>query len=267
MGLVWTESAMQAAEMLEYFVTSFDGETNETIEGLRSIAMNVLGSAGYGTPQPWKQEEEVSESRYKLTYVEAVTAVINNIIPVAVIPAKIFSLPIMPESVRRIGVGLQEFPLRTKEMLEAERKSARSDASPRNNMMSTLVRLSDSAKNSEDINSKSQNLSEEEILGNLFQFTAAGFDTTANTMAYAITILAIEPKWQDWIIEEIDSVLNGEHENNYTKTFPKLSRCLALMVSTLSKCPFHLLNLSSMRHCDCTLLLCTRQGPRKRHKY
>ena len=49
-----------------------------------------------------------------------------------------------------------------------------------------------------------------EILGNLFQFTAAGFDTTANTMAYAIKILAIETKWQDWIIEEIDSVLNDE---------------------------------------------------------
>ena len=131
-------------------------------------------------------------------------------------------------------------------------------------MMSTLVRLSDSAKKGEDINSKSQNLSEEEILGNLFQFTAAGFDTTANTMAYAITILATEPEWQDWIIEEIDNVLIDEHDNSYTKTFPKLSRCLALMVSTLSECPFHLLNLPSMIHCDVTLLLCTRQGPRRR---
>jgi hypothetical protein len=89
-----------------------------------------------------------------LTYVEAVTAVINNIIPIAVIPAKVFSLRIMPENVRRIGIGLQEFPLRTKEMLEAERKSASSDASPRNNMMSTLVRLSDSVKNGEEVSSK-----------------------------------------------------------------------------------------------------------------
>lgn len=267
MELVWTETSTQAAEMLEYFAALFNGETNETIEGLRSIAMNVLGSAGYGTPQPWKQEEKVSGSRYKLTYVEAVTAVINNIIPIAVIPAKVFSLTFMPESVRRIGIGLQEFPLRTKEMLEAERKSASSDASPRNNMMSTLVRLSDSVKNGEEVNSKWQNLSEEEILGNLFQFTAAGFDSTANTMAYAITILAIETKWQDWIIEEIDSVLNDELNNSYTNTFPKLLRCLALMVSTMSERLFQLLNSFSMRRYDCTLQLCTQQGQRKRHKY
>lgn len=243
MGLVWTESAAQAAEMLDYFTTAFKGETDQTIEGLRTIAMNVLGSAGYGTPQSWKQEEKTSDSHYRLTYVEAVSAVINNIIAVAVIPPKIFSLPIMPESVQRIGIGLQEFPLRTKEMLEAERKSASSDSSPRNNMMSTLVRLSDNAKNGEDVQSKSQNLSEEEILGNLFQFTSAGFDTTANTMAYAVTILAIETEWQEWIIEEIDSVLKGEQGDNYAKVFPKLSRCLALMVSTSPGSVLQLLNL------------------------
>lgn len=55
--------------------------------------MNVLGSAGYGTPQPWKQEDKASESRYKLTYIEAVTAVINNIIPIAVIPDKVVIFP------------------------------------------------------------------------------------------------------------------------------------------------------------------------------
>jgi hypothetical protein len=156
MGLVWAESSAQAEEMLEYFTTAFKGETSDTIAGLREIAMNVLGSAGYGTPQPWRQETKVSESGYQLTYVDAVSALINNIIAIAVIPAIIFSLPIMPDSVRIIGIALREFPLRTKEMLEAERKSASSDASPRNNMMSTLVRLSDSAKRGEEINSNSQ---------------------------------------------------------------------------------------------------------------
>lgn len=253
MGLVWAESSSQAAEMLDYFMTTFGGETNETIEGLRSIAMNVLGSAGYGTPQPWKQDVKASESGYKLSYVDAVSAVINNIIAVAVIPAAVFSLPIWPDSVRRIGVGLQEFPLRTKEMLEAERKSASTDASPRNNMMSTLVRLSDSAKDGEKIDSKSQNLSEEEIMGNLFQFTAAGFDTTANTMAYAVTILAIEPKWQDWIIEEIDRVGLSEQSNDYTKIFPKLSHCLALMVSKSLSSLVQILIPRSMKLYDSTL--------------
>ena len=267
MGLVWKESSRQATEMVEYFATTLKGETNETIEGLRSIAMNVLGSAGYGTPQPWKQNVKVAESGYKLTYVEAVSAVINNIIAIAVIPAGIFSLQIMPDGMQRIGIALQEFPLRTKEMLEAERKSTSSDASPRNNMMSTMVRLSDSARDGEEINSKSQNLSEEEILGNLFQFTAAGFDTTANTMAYAVTMLAIETKWQDWIMEEIDRAGHNEQGDDYAKVFPKLSRCLALMVGTLLSSLVQALNLCSMKHCDCILQSCTQRGRRTVDKY
>ena len=232
MDLVWAESSKQALEMVEHYASAFGGETDEAVEGLRTIAMNVLGSAGYGVSQPWKQEPDNTDSGYKLTYVDAVCAIINNIIAVAVIPSRFFSLPIMPDTVRRIGTALQEFPIRTKDMLQTERRSAASDASPRNNMMSTLVRLSDTAKHDEGVDSKSaQHLSEEEILGNLFLFTIAGFDTTANSLAYAVALLATESRWQNWIIEEIDLVLNSEQSNDYAKLFPKLPRCLAFMVS------------------------------------
>src|ERR1700712_4930554 len=64
------------------------------------------------------------------------------------------------------------------------------------------------------------------------KFTAAGFDTTANTMAYAVTLLAADPKWQTWIFEELDQVLpvDPTAEVDYKKVFPQLTRCLALMV-------------------------------------
>jgi len=80
-----------------------------------------------------------------------------------------------------------------------------------------------------------QTLSDDEIVGNLYQFTLAGFDTTANTLAYAVTTLAIVPKWQDWIIEEIDEVQKsiGDAQSGYTEVFPRLQRCLALMFETL----------------------------------
>ena len=129
------------------------------------------------------------------------------------------------------------------------------------------MRLSDRAKDGEKVDSKSQNLSEEEILGNLFQFTAAGFDTTANSMAYAVTILAIEPKWQDWIIEEIDRVGQSEQSNDYAKIFPKLPHCLALMVSKVLISPVQILNSRSMKLYDSTPPCCTQQGRRKLDKY
>ena len=65
-------------------------------------------------------------------------------------------------------------------------------------------------------------------------FTAAGFDTTANTMAYAMVILAVYPHLQDWICEEIDEVLDGKGDDlSYSDVFPRLVRTLALMHETL----------------------------------
>jgi cytochrome P450 len=115
--------------------------------------------------------------------------------------------------------------------------------------MTTLVRLSDQAREQERNESRHfatsekslataniQYLTEEEIAGNLFIFTAAGFDTTSNTMSYAICLLAAFPEWQAWIQAEID-VVRGDLRNdhvamqNYAMSFPKLTRCLAVMVS------------------------------------
>jgi len=61
--------------------------------------------------------------------------------------------------------------------------------------------------------------------------TLAGFDTTANTMAYALMHLAIQPELQNWLYEEISKVCPETSEMNYADTFPKLRRCLAFMVS------------------------------------
>lgn len=62
--------------------------------------------------------------------------------------------------------------------------------------MSTLVALSDSEK------SHSISLTESQISGNRFLFTAAGYDTTADTLAYGTTIVASQPQWQSWIYHE-----------------------------------------------------------------
>ena len=50
-------------------------------------------------------------------------------------------------------------------------------------------------------------------------------------MAYAFTLLAVHPELQDWLAEELDRVIpEPEAEVDYESTFPKLQRCLALMV-------------------------------------
>jgi len=99
--------------------------------------------------------------------------------------------------------------------------------------MSVLIRAVDSSQ--QDGKGRSS-LSNEEIYGNLFIYNLAGHDTTANTLIYAITLLSMEDKWQDWIREEIALVIGKDakfEDLQYEKAFPQLNRCLALMYETL----------------------------------
>jgi len=96
-------------------------------------------------------------------------------------------------------------------------------ASP--NLMTQLVRAS----------LGSDGLSESEIYGNLFVFSFAGHDTTANTLTISFFLLASSPQIQTWIAEELNAVLgdNPPSSWNYTTSFPHLKRTLALLYETI----------------------------------
>jgi len=230
MHAVWDESAAQAREMIETLTTkniderngsSGKGETTGTIEGLRTIAINVIGLTSYGKRQGWSEAANSSKppAGHKLTFMEALLAIVNNHIISVFVPAKFLTTSFMPRMLQTLGHATIEFPQYAREMIAGERASLTGS----NSLLGALVKIADDKK-------RPYRLTEEEIIGNLFNFTLAGFDTTATTMAYAVMMLAIEPQWQDWIVEETDRVADLAPENEYEKTFPKLTRCLVLMV-------------------------------------
>ncbi len=69
---------------------------------------------------------------------------------------------------------------------------------------------------------------------NIFAYNLAGHETTANTVAYALVLLAAHPQYQDWVREEIMQVQNIL-AGDYNSSFPRLQRCLAVMVSQSSQ--------------------------------
>ena len=74
-------------------------------------------------------------------------------------------------------------------------------------------------------------LSDSELQGNLFIFTAAGFDTTANTLSYSLVLLCRFPEWQRWLFDEIDQIMPVDAGENldYATIHPKVVRILAFM--------------------------------------
>jgi len=203
---------------------------DKTVDGLRNIAINVLVHTNYGHSQPWSPEPYNLDNNLQkegLNYFQAISVVTIMILEAALLPSKLLKLPIMPRSLRLLGDAVENLPHFTKDLLDRERKASSELSGPRNSLLSMLVQFSDQDKRE---GGSGLSLTEEEISGNLFLFTAAGFDTTANTMAYAVTLLAAYPEWQDWIQEELQSLDIDILKWEYNETFPKCQRVLAVMV-------------------------------------
>lgn len=224
---VWIESCQQAQTMLEYMV---DHPGGETLDGLRSIAINVIGHAGYSQKRPWSPNlreftEEVKGGR--TAYLATLSMVTSMFIEAAMLPTKLMKLPLMPPKLRSMGKHLERIPQYTEEVLEEERQATRIGSDRRNNFLSLLLQLSDEEKHRQS----GFSLTDEEITGNLFIFSSAGFETTANTMGYAVMLLAAHPEWQDWIREELHGLDADVSTWTYEEVYPKCRRTLAVMVT------------------------------------
>lgn len=248
----------------------------------------MLTKIAYGDNKPFAITPLPGDPSAPMSYVDAISLCTELLDLAAFIPIRILRLPFMSNVVQTLGAALQRLPGLTVDMLDRERQrlaeisslngpsdesSTTATVGKTDTIMSMLVRLSDQERSravpaeksatatAGNSNPKSY-LTEEEIAGNLFIFTAAGFDTTANTLAYAVTLLAAYPEWQAWIQAELDVVLgppapstssSPEQENrelpDYSVVFPKLTRCLAVMVSLSTFLPAHRsLSLSLFPH-------------------
>jgi hypothetical protein len=208
---------------------------DKTVDGLRNLAINVLGHSCYGHNKSWSPESYNPANNLQnegQSYFQAISLVTVMILEAAFLPSKLLKLPIMPRSLRLLGEAMENLPQYTQDLLDQERQAASQGCGSRNNLLSMLVQLSDQGQRE---GGSGLSLSDDEIRGNLFLFSAAGFDTTANTMGYAVTLLAVYPEWQDWIREELQSLDLDISRWEYKETFPKCQRVLAVMVRSLSQ--------------------------------
>jgi cytochrome P450 len=225
---VWVESCSQATKMSDYLVKN---PGNKTLDGLRNIAINVLGRSSYGQSQEWTPDEPIdtNDLQQELTYFKCISLITIMLLPAAFLSPKLLKLWLMPSSFRLLGRGMDVLPKLTRDLLDSERKIAKEASEPRNNLLSQMIKLSDDSKASKS----GLTLTEPEIHGNLFIFSAAGFDTTANTMAYAVTLLAAYPEWQDWMRQDLRGLHGDPSAWVYDEVYPGCQRILAIMVSSI----------------------------------
>jgi cytochrome P450 len=208
--------------MLEHLLQV--GRTDRIIEGIYQIAMNAQIAAQYDVFIPWKPDSTADTIQGDAPIAKDLKDIVPAFPITTLLPPWFLQQSFMPDVLRKVGAGVTNLPGHLVELLNTERDSLAQGHEPRGNFLSNML-----------VNSKAEKkaVSDDELVANLFLFTLASFDTTSNTMCYAVALLATYPEWQDWINEEMDQVLGTHKITDFEAVFPKLTRCLALMVSPM----------------------------------
>ncbi|RDW72334.1 uncharacterized protein DSM5745_07506 [Aspergillus mulundensis] len=166
----------------------------------------------------------------KNAYFETILLVAEMLLEAALIPAAVLKLWFMPARLQLLGRRKEKMPAYTRAVLDMERRAAGEEPTSHRSFLKMLVGCAEEAKGA---SASDLFLTDDEISGNLFIFSVAGFETTANTMGYAVMLLAVYPKWQTWMREDIQHLPLDPSVWKYDEVFPKSTRILAVMFETL----------------------------------
>ncbi|KAK2593318.1 hypothetical protein QQS21_008961 [Conoideocrella luteorostrata] len=241
--LVWLETISQAADMIRYW--SSKTEVRSTAEDTRTLSLHVLSRAGFGKSFSFQSQQEQqataasSSTDLAMNYRASLQLVLDNCVLIMALGTRFLAKPWLPKKLRRVHEACVSFQQYMTDLYEQEKRlnisKSVNERGRDSNLMTALVQAS--ADTQQDSLLSSDGLSEKEIYGNMFVFNFAGHDTTAHTLTFIFSFLAANPVVQDWLNEEILQVFgercSREAEWDYNADFPRLKRCLAVLMETV----------------------------------
>lgn len=238
---MWVEAMRQASDMLQSWMSYGVNGSNCTSDDTRTLALHVLAYAAFQKSYPFKSVVREDVIDHPLTYRDSLSIILKNALVIMVMPVKAFDIPVLPAKWRQIGRAVAEFRAYMLTQLVDEKRLIAEGKPGSGTLMSNLVRASDEASQGRKATQKLEGpeeargltpLTTDEILGNIFVYNFAGHDTTAISLAYTMLLLVAHPEVQEWIAEELDFYLETEDRESWTyeEVFPKLQRCLAVLV-------------------------------------
>ena len=242
--LVWVEAMRQANDMLQSWMSYDVNGLNCTSDDTRTLALHVLAYAAFQKSYPFASVVKENAIDQPLTYRDSLSIILKNCLVIMVMPVQAFDIPFLPAKWTQIGRAVAEFRRYMLTQLEDEKRLVVEGKPGSGTLMSNLVRASNEASQARKATHKLEGpegagelnpLTTDEILGNIFVYNFAGHDTTAISLAYSMLLLVAHPEVQEWIAEELEIFLRNEDRESweYEEVFPKLQRCLAVLVCQL----------------------------------
>ena len=247
-NLVWTESIRQSQEVLTYWASQKTPITDTAIH-VRTLSLHVLSSAGFGRSYSFQKSGEPPKPGHMFNYKDALAHILDHIMLILLVGPNLLRKGFLPKRLSSIGQATVDFKAYMTDMYNEEKRTTADNKRAPANIMASLIRAAEESDDNtgsagfeepRSMGRTPRGLSESEVYGNIFVYNFAGHDTTAITLSWTMYLLAAHPEVQDWIGEEI---IEYNKDNNastwdFSTTFPKLKRCLAVLVSpTVSAMP------------------------------
>lgn len=245
MTLVWDESLRQAAALCDWWERNTDGFTT-SCDDTMTVALNVLATAGLG--QSWKFKPSTSQQGKRrdtsaiqsADYRDTMATLLSSMNILSLTPDWMYDLnltyvPLLPLSRtwKDHLIAAKRLRMLMREMVEERRTEFREGKIKDNIFLNAMIAQSEASVTEKS--TKGTGLSDGELFGNMFAYSVAGHETTAHTLNYTLHLLAAYPEWQEWIHEEVDQVFQETPTDTaeicYAEYYPRLKRCIALMVS------------------------------------
>lgn len=251
MPFVWNESLNQAQAMLSSWTGSkaiLDGVPSVQ-QDTRTLSLNVLAAVGFGDSFDYhgSTDPHTDTAGEELSYRDALKVLLDNVVLLMVVPVPWLTAPMMPKSWAKLGKAFVAFKGHMKQMVSLEITNVGSGKTSSRGIMTAFVHALDenrghekskqAAAPSNDAVQKNikRGLTIDEVYSNLFIINFAGHDTTANTLAFTMFLLAGNPDIQAWLYEEIIAVVGDTavEDWDYKTLFPRLTRCRAILHETI----------------------------------
>ena len=239
---VWNESLRQADGILKWWTSQGSDPMTTTAKDVRALSLNVLANVGFRKDYPFVGRAEKINNLEAQSFRQTLCFVLDNALLTMAVPPKVLRLPFLPFRWRQVGEAIDLLRDHMTSLYEEEKSSSVRYPREPANLMGGMVRASEQAtyeantkaavSHTSHLTPNRVGLSMNEIFGNIFVYYFAGHDTTAAVFAYAVYLLAGHPEVQDWIAQELRYVLptNDNSQWRYEAHFPKLKRCLAVLV-------------------------------------
>lgn len=245
--LVWNESRRQASQM---FATAARRGVNsmETVKDDGIIfAMHVLADSVFGHQYDFDSGLRKAPLGHAVSFSAVMYFIFSHFLRVVMWRNHTDSLPaaLTPRWLADIKLHMDEFRKYAREAIEAQRGNSMTatGAVPSSGVgsgaevVSTFVRANEKSKSDDKARNtpagKRSYLDDDELLGNMFIFNLVGFEPPAGAVMHVIPYLAAHSDVQEWLAEEVDAVVGDPSDMDYNTAFPKLVRCLSIVVSLI----------------------------------